>query len=157
MTKQELIDKLNEDLADELGAIIQYVVYSARATGPFRPQLSQFFQAEIADEQVHAQFLANKICSLGGTPTTTPRPVPLPDGNRAMLEEVAVGGGAHPGGRRFRRNRGLPAAHRSRPRRHRNRHRVDSCRRGGRGHSGVRAAGRRGLTARPANAMISAA
>ncbi len=90
MTKQELIDKLNEDLADELGAIIQYVVYSARATGPFRPQLSQFFLAEVADEQAHAQFLANKICSLGGTPTTTPRPVPLPDGNRAMLEEVVA-------------------------------------------------------------------
>ena len=88
MTRQQLIEKLNEDLADELGAIIQYVVYSARATGPFRPQLSQFFLAEVADEQVHAQFLANKIVSLGGTPTTTPRPVPLPDGNRAMLEEV---------------------------------------------------------------------
>ena len=88
MTKQELIDKLNEDLADELGAIIQYLVYSARATGPFRPQLSQFFQAEVADEQLHAQFLANKICSLGGTPTTTPRSVQLPDGNRAMLEAV---------------------------------------------------------------------
>ncbi len=88
MTKQELIDKLNEDLADELGAIIQYTVYSARATGPYRPQLSQFFLAEVADEQAHAQFLANKIVSLGGTPTTTPRPVPLPDGNRAMLQEV---------------------------------------------------------------------
>ncbi|MCE2543493.1 MAG: ferritin-like domain-containing protein [Acidobacteria bacterium] len=88
MTKQELIDKLNEDLADELGAIIQYTVYSARATGPYRPQLSQFFLAEVADEQAHAQFLANKIVSLGGTPTTTPRPVPLPGGNRAMLQEV---------------------------------------------------------------------
>ena len=88
MTRQELIDKLNEDLADELGAIIQYTVYSARATGPYRPQLSQFFLAEVADEQAHAQFLANKIVSLGGTPTTTPRPVPLPDGNRAMLQEV---------------------------------------------------------------------
>ena len=88
MTKAQLIDKLNEDLADELGAIIQYIIYSARATGPFRPQLTQFFQAEVADEQVHAQFLANKIVSLGGTPTTAPRPVPVPDGNRAMLEAV---------------------------------------------------------------------
>ena len=90
MTKAQLIDKLNEDLADELGAIIQYIIYSARATGPFRPQLTQFFQAEVADEQVHAQFLANKIAALGGVPTTTPRPVPLPDGNRAMLEEVVA-------------------------------------------------------------------
>lgn len=90
MTKDELIEKLNGDLADELGAIIQYIIYAARATGPYRPQLAQFFLAEVADEQGHAQYLANKIAALGGTPTTTPRPVPLPDGDRAMLEEVVA-------------------------------------------------------------------
>lgn len=90
MTKEKLVKKLNQDLADELGAIIQYVVYAARATGPYRPQLSQFFLTEVADEQLHAQFLANKIGSLGGEPTTTPRDVPLPNGNRAMLEEVVA-------------------------------------------------------------------
>lgn len=90
MTKDELIEKLNGDLADELGAIIQYIIYAARATGPYRPQLAQFFLAEVADEQAHAQYLANKIAALGGTPTTTPRPVPLPDGDRAMLEEVVA-------------------------------------------------------------------
>ncbi len=88
MTKDELIGKLNKDLADELGAMIQYILYAARATGPYRPQLSQFFLAEVADEQLHAQFLANKIVSLGGKPTTVPREVALPDGNRAMLEAV---------------------------------------------------------------------
>ena len=88
MTKEQLIERLNKDLADELGAMIQYVIYAARATGPYRPQLSQFFLAEVADEQMHAQFLANKIVSLGGSPTTTPRKVPLPDDNRTMLEEV---------------------------------------------------------------------
>ena len=88
MTKEQLIERLNKDLADELGAIIQYLIYAARATGPYRPQLSQFFLAEVADEQMHAQFLANKIVSLGGSPTTTPRKVPLPDDNRTMLEEV---------------------------------------------------------------------
>ncbi len=90
MTKEELIERLNHDLADELGAIIQYIIYAARATGPYRPQLSQFFLAEVADEQAHAQYLANKIAALGGTPTTTPRPVPLPNGDRAMLEEVVA-------------------------------------------------------------------
>lgn len=88
MTKEQLIKRLNQDLADELGAIIQYLIYAARATGPYRPQLSQFFLAEVADEQLHAQFLANKIVSLGGSPTTTPREVPLPADNRSMLEEV---------------------------------------------------------------------
>ena len=88
MTRDKLIEKLNQDLADELGAVIQYTVYAARATGPYRPQLSQFFLAEIPDEQMHAQFLANKIVSLGGQPTTEPRPVPLPEGNRSMLEAI---------------------------------------------------------------------
>lgn len=88
MDKQTLIAKLNEDLAGELGAIIQYLTYAAKASGPFRPQLSQFFLTEVADEQLHAQFLANKIVALGGEPTTTPRPVPLARTNREMLEAV---------------------------------------------------------------------
>ncbi|MCB0164333.1 MAG: ferritin-like domain-containing protein [Anaerolineae bacterium] len=88
MDKQTLIDHLNEDLAGELSAIIQYITYAAKATGPFRPQLSQFFLAEVADEQMHAQFLANKIVALGGEPTTTPRPVPEAETNREMLAAV---------------------------------------------------------------------
>lgn len=88
MDKQTLIDHLNEDLAGELSAIIQYITYAAKATGPYRPQLSQFFLAEVADEQMHAQFLANKIVALGGEPTTTPRPVPEAETNREMLAAV---------------------------------------------------------------------
>lgn len=88
MNKQALIDRLNEDLAGELGAIIQYLIYAAKASGPFRPQLSQFFLTEVADEQLHAQFLANKIVALGGEPTTKPRAVPAARTNREMLEAV---------------------------------------------------------------------
>jgi bacterioferritin len=88
MNKQTLIDHLNEDLAGELGAIIQYLTYAAKASGPFRPQLSQFFLAEVADEQLHAQFLANKIVALGGEPVTKPRPVPAARNNHEMLEAV---------------------------------------------------------------------
>ena len=43
---------------------------------------------EVADEQLHAQFLANKIVSLGGEPTTVPRPVPAAGTNQEMLEAV---------------------------------------------------------------------
>ena len=88
MTKAELIARLNDDLAGELGAIIQYITYAARATGPYRPQLSQFFLAEVADEQLHAQYLANKIVALGGDPTTQARDVPSPPTNRGLLKEV---------------------------------------------------------------------
>jgi bacterioferritin len=86
--QQDLIDNLNEDLAGEYGAIIQYITYAAKATGPYRPQLTQFFLAEVTDEQAHAQFLANKIVALGGEPTTTPRAVPAAKSNREMLAAV---------------------------------------------------------------------
>ena len=88
MDKKTLIEHLNEDLSGELGAVIQYLTYAAKATGPYRPQLSAFFLAEVADEQGHAQFLANKIVALGGEPTTVPRPVPAATSNREMLEAV---------------------------------------------------------------------
>ena len=88
VTREDLITRLNEDLAGELGAIIQYLVYAAKASGPYRPQLVQFFGAEVADEQRHAEYLANKIVALGGEPTTVPRAVPPAAGNKEMLKAV---------------------------------------------------------------------
>lgn len=88
MDKQQLINNLNEDLASELSAMIQYTIYAAKATGPYRPQLAEFFLAEVTDEQGHAQFLANKILTLGGEPTTQPTPVPPAANNREMLQAV---------------------------------------------------------------------
>lgn len=86
--KQQLIEGLNHDLAGELGAVIQYTTYAAVASGFERPQLVTFFQQEIADELLHAQFLADKIAALGGTPTTTPDSVTIPETNLELLEEV---------------------------------------------------------------------
>lgn len=88
MDRQQLIDGLNADLAGELQAVIMYTVYSAQVKGPYRPQLVQFMQAEIADELLHARFLADKIVSLGGTPITTPRAVPAAASAKEMLENI---------------------------------------------------------------------
>ena len=88
MDKQELIKRLNEDLAGELSAVIQYTTYAAKATGPYRPQLVEFFLEEVPDEQGHAQYLANKIVALGGEPTTEPREVAEAGTNQEMLEAV---------------------------------------------------------------------
>ena len=88
MEKSKLIENLNKDLAEEYSAIIQYITYAAKATGPYRPELSQFFLAEVADEQLHAQFLANKVTALGGEPTTQANPVAEAKSNREMLQAV---------------------------------------------------------------------
>lgn len=88
MDKAKLIENLNSDLANEYGAIIQYISYAAKVTGPYRPQLSQFFLAEVPDEQGHAQYLANKIVALGGEPVQTAAEVPHVKTNREMVEAV---------------------------------------------------------------------
>ncbi len=84
----KLIEGLNADLAGEYNAIISYTQYSAKVTGPYRPQLVQFLQAEIPDEQRHAQYLADKIASLGGTPVVEPKPVRTSDDTREMLQFI---------------------------------------------------------------------
>ena len=86
--QQELIDGLNHDLAGEYQAIVMYAHYSAKLTGPYRRELRALFQAEIPDEQAHAQFLADKIASLGGEPTTVARAVPNASEPREMLEQA---------------------------------------------------------------------
>jgi bacterioferritin len=88
MTKKQLVAALNEDLAGEYQAILMYVTYAATVTGPHRPVLKPFFAAEIPEELAHAQFLAEKVASLGGAPTTAPRPVPATDDPRQMLVNV---------------------------------------------------------------------
>ena len=84
--RQELIDGMNQDLAAEYQAVVMYRTYAALVSGPFRPELRAFFEGEIPDELNHAAFLADKIVSLGGTPTTRAEEVPIVAGNREMLE-----------------------------------------------------------------------
>jgi bacterioferritin len=84
--RAELIQGLNEDLANEYTAIISYMLYSRLVNGPLRLELAAFLEGEIADELEHAKFLSRKIVALGGTPTTEPAPVQLSQDNREMVE-----------------------------------------------------------------------
>ncbi|MEM9064551.1 MAG: ferritin-like domain-containing protein [Planctomycetota bacterium] len=88
LSNERLIELLNEDLSHEYSAIIQYLTYAARVKGPYRPQLKAFFEAEIADETMHAQFLASKVVALGGVPTTNASPVKDAKDAKSMLEAV---------------------------------------------------------------------
>ncbi|HZZ81858.1 MAG TPA: ferritin-like domain-containing protein [Gemmataceae bacterium] len=83
-----LIDGLNRDLAGEYQAILTYTHFAAKLTGPYRKELRALFQGEVTDELGHAQFLADKIASLGGEPKAEPRPVPPAKTPREMLEQA---------------------------------------------------------------------
>lgn len=87
-SKQQLIKGLNEDLAHEYAAVIQYRTYASAVTGPFRQELRAFFANEIADELGHAQLLADKIVALGGTPTVRPADVKNSDDPKQMLQNA---------------------------------------------------------------------
>lgn len=83
---QNLIDGLNEDLANEYGAAIQYNYSASVVSGLYRSALKPFFEAEITDEMGHALYLSEKISTLGGTPTTKSADIPQPTGVKDLLE-----------------------------------------------------------------------
>lgn len=85
---QNLVDGLNEDLAHEYAAAIQYTYSASMVSGLYRSALKPFFEAEITDELGHALYLSEKIKSLGGVPTTESADVPQPDGVKGILEEA---------------------------------------------------------------------
>ncbi len=86
MNKKALIDGLNEDLANELGASILYMYQTSTATGWAGEELRELLTPEITDEMGHAIFLADKIAALGGKPTTVPRQHASPKDVKAMLK-----------------------------------------------------------------------
>ena len=83
---KSLLAGLNEDLAHEYAAVIQYRTYASAVTGPYRQELRQFFTNEITDELGHAQMLADKIIALGGTPVVQAAGVRLTDDAKQMLQ-----------------------------------------------------------------------
>jgi bacterioferritin len=86
--KRQLLEGLNEDLANEYAAIILYRTYASAVTGPFRQELRAFFANEIPDELGHAQLLADKIVALGGTPVVKPADVKVTDDPKQMLQNA---------------------------------------------------------------------
>ena len=84
--KKALIEGLNEDLANELGASILYLYQTSTATGWDGEELREFLTAEITGEMQHAIFLAEKIAALGGKPTTEPKQHKCPKDVKGMLK-----------------------------------------------------------------------
>jgi bacterioferritin len=83
---EALIRDLNEDLRGEFQAVIMYRLFASMVQGPWRQDLRAFFEAEIPEELTHAQILADKIASLGGTPAAEPNKVTVVGDAKAMLQ-----------------------------------------------------------------------
>ena len=85
ITREQLIDKLNEDLAREYQAIIAYVVYSQVLKGPEYMAIAEELEVHAREELQHALIISKQIDYLGGMPTVTSLPVKQSDDAREML------------------------------------------------------------------------
>jgi bacterioferritin len=85
ITRKQLIDRLNEDLAREYQAITAYVVYSQVLKGAEYMAIAKELEQHAKEELDHATRVARHIDYLGGMPTATALPVKLSDDARVML------------------------------------------------------------------------
>ena len=73
MTKEDLIQGLNSDLAAELGTVIRYTYQASKSVGVMGIEMREMFEEEVQDEQGHASYLMDVIVDLGAEPCTAVR------------------------------------------------------------------------------------
>src|ERR1700726_1819178 len=85
VTRQQLIERLNEDLSREYQAIIAYVVYSQVLKGAQYMSIAKELEGHAKQELQHALTVSKHIDYLGGMPTVTPQAVKTSDDAKTML------------------------------------------------------------------------
>lgn len=85
VTRQQLIDGLNEDLAREYQAIIAYVNYSQVLKGAAYMNIAAELAVHAGEELQHAITIANQIDYLNAMPCVTPKPVKTSEKAEDML------------------------------------------------------------------------
>ena len=86
ITREKLIELLNEDLAREYQAIIAYVNYSQVLKGPEYMSIADELEVHAGEELQHALTIAKQIDYLGGMPTVVPKPVRTSTKAKDMLQ-----------------------------------------------------------------------
>jgi bacterioferritin len=90
MTREELIDGLNEDLNLELETILRGVYHAAAGRGLLGHELRELLKKEMPSELEHAMFLADKIVALGGEVAIRPATPGQLGAGRQLLQENIV-------------------------------------------------------------------
>ncbi len=85
ISRSELVNLLNQDLAREYQAIISYVVYSQVLKGAEYMNIAGELEKHAQEELQHAIVIAKQIDYLGGMPTVTPREVKASEKAKEML------------------------------------------------------------------------
>src|SRR6516162_6843313 len=85
VSRQRLIELLNEDLAREYKAIIAYVVYSQVLKGAQYMKIAEELEVHAGEELQHALIIAKQIDYVGGMPVVMPRQVKTSKDPKEML------------------------------------------------------------------------
>jgi bacterioferritin len=86
VTREQLAQLLNEDLAREYQAIIAYVVYSQVLKGAQYMKIAEELEVHAKEELAHALIISKQIDYLGSMPTTEPKPVKVSEKAEEMLQ-----------------------------------------------------------------------
>jgi bacterioferritin len=85
-SKDEIIRGLNEDLAREYKAIIQYVVFSSTLKGAEYGDIAEQLKKHASQELEHALEVAKQIDYLGADPTVKGKEAEYSQDSKTMLE-----------------------------------------------------------------------
>ena len=85
ITREQLVDALNEDLSREYQAIIAYVNYSQVLKGAAYMNIADELAVHAKEELDHALQVSNHVDYLGGMPSVTPKPVKTSEKAEDML------------------------------------------------------------------------
>jgi len=85
ISREQMIQLLNEDLSREYQAIIAYVVYSQVLKGAAYTDIARELETHAGEELQHAIKIAKQIDYFGGMPAVTPKPVKTSNDAETML------------------------------------------------------------------------
>jgi bacterioferritin len=85
ITRERMVELLNEDLAREYQAIIAYTVYSQTIKGAAFTDIAGELAIHAGEELAHAILIAKQIDYFNGKPTTVPKEVKMSDAAEDML------------------------------------------------------------------------
>ena len=85
ISRERMVELLNEDLSREYQAIIAYTIYSQTIKGAAFNNIATELEGHASEELSHAILLARQIDYLNGTPVSVPKEVKTSDKAEDML------------------------------------------------------------------------
>jgi bacterioferritin len=85
VSRERMVELLNEDLSREYQAIIAYTIYSQTIKGAAFNNIATELEGHASEELSHAILLARQIDYLNGKPVSTPKEVKTSDKAEDML------------------------------------------------------------------------